>query len=246
MVMLAHRIENRGEGVRSHLSDVLWLAVREIRRRAMSYIVSAAYLLGLSLLLSLGGGPRLGSFAAEFVILIMLMILTEPFMSRDYMNWSNDPVAAHLTFLRTLPIPARTIVQSRMLALVVAAVLNVPAFFLPIYLLSDWSMSAGQFLWFALSLTGLSLIGTGIGLCLELGTTIRRYSVVNSVLIAVLAVVILLLGFRFDFWIVERFARLTETNGPLVAVTCVIVGIIGYVLLGRLAERLLLRRELGA
>lgn len=245
-MMLTGDVENRAGQAGSRWDDVLWLGVREMRRRWLAYIVSASYLLGLGLLLSLGGAPEPGSFAAEFVILIILMILTEPFMSRDYMSWSNDLVAAHLTFLRTLPIEPRTIVQSRMLALVIAGVLNVPAFFVPIYLLGDWTMGFGHYLCFVFTLTGLSLIGTGVGLCLELGTTLRRYVLVNCVLLVILTVTIILPGWQFDFWIIEWIARITDTNGPLVAVASIAIGIVAYVLLGRLAERLLLRRELGA
>lgn len=224
--------------------DIGWLVGQDIRRTWVSYIASAAYLGLLSLLIVAGSGIEVDTIAFEIVMFAVATILWIPFFSRHYMSWHSDPVAERLTWLRSLPISVRTITRSRMLANVPALPLNVIAFFLPIYLAGTWSLGDAQFLWFVISLIGISLIGAGINLCLELAVSLRRWLVLN-VLVLVPAIALMgLLAWRLDFMMVSWLAQVAGERGPLLALMCVALGVAGYVLLGRLAEDLLRRREL--
>lgn len=228
------------------LNDAVWLAGQDIRRTRGAYVASAAYLGALSVLIIAGSSIKVGTISFEIVMFATVTILWTPFFARDYMSWSSDPVAERLSWLRSLPISARTIARSRMLADVPALPLNALAFFLPIYLAGTWSLGDGQFLWFVCSLIGLSLIGAGINLCLELGVSLRRWLVLNVLILAPAIALVGLLAWRLDFMMMSWLANVSGQHGPLLALVCIVIGVASFLLLGRLAEDLLRRRELEA
>jgi len=209
-----------------------------------AYLVCAVYLGLFSGFLALGEAIEVGTYSFEFAMLAVVMLLATPFFAREYMGWSTDPVAERLTWLRTLPIGVPTIVRARVIAFLAAIPLNTIAFFGPIYVADAWSTDAGRFTWLMLSIIGISLLGAGITLCFEMGVRLRRWLMANLVMFAVLIAAIIGLGIWFDLRAFEQVTRAVTWNGPLVAVICVGAGGGGFMLLGRLAERLLARREL--
>lgn len=235
-----------GDVGRRNLQDALWLAGQEIRRQWLSYLVSNLYLVFLSLLTIGIGDLMAGSTGLEFVLLATTLIISTPFFARDYMNWATDPVAERLTWLRSLPIDARTIVGSRMLAMLAVAPFNIVAFFGPIYLAGAWSLDTVPFILFALSILGISLIGAGVHLCLELGVSLRRWLITNVVVLVPLVIIFVVLGWAAEIWPFAGLARSVERYGFVITLLCIAVGAIGFLALGRLAEDLLRRRELGA
>lgn len=236
--------EKAADGIRRSWDDVFWLAGWDIRRAWQSYPGSALYL-GLISLFVLGSkAAEIGSVSFEFIMFAMGVLLATPFFASDYMSWAKDPTAERLAWLRTLPIGVPTIVCGRTVALLAALPLNVIAFFTPAWLGGGWGMSAGTFLWFVLAMIGVSLVGAGSTIALEMSIGIRRWIITNIITIAIVLVVIIVLKIWVNFALFEQLARAVEWNGPFVAGMCLVTGMI--VLLGcvRLAEQGLRRREL--
>lgn len=224
--------------------DVLWLAGRDIRRDWPGYLTSAAYMLVLGSLLAPGFANDDVRWGPEIAFLAMVFIMTQPFFSRDYMSWENDRVAARLTFLRMLPIPVDVILRSRMLALVAAGLVNVPAFFIPLYVFGDWPIGAGAFVAFVLFWTGISLIGTGYGLSMEMGVSVRRYTLTNLVVVLIVIALLTVAGVAGDVWLVSWSLERVAEHPVLMAVAGLLVGAVAYTAFGRIAADRLRRREL--
>jgi hypothetical protein len=208
--------------------------------------VSAGYLGFFSLLVAGSKSSGSGTYSFEFVVLVLTLILATPFFARDYMNWKADPVAERLAWLRSMPIDISTIVRARALAILTALPLNAVAFFLPVALFDQWSMAAADFAWLVISILGLSLIGAGITLYLELRISLRRWMLLNIVTMVAAMIAMVALGLWAHIRIFEQLTHAVEWNGPLAAAICVTVGVVGLVVLERLAEQALCRRELGA
>jgi hypothetical protein len=223
---------------------ILWLAGRDIRRTWLAYLASAGYLLLMGALLSPQRDYGVGTWSTEAIVPIITMILTQPFFSRDYLSWDIDRVAERLTFLGLLPIPMDVIVGGRMLTLIVAAVLNVHAFFVPMHLLGEWGIGAGTYVWFVLFWTGIAIAATGYGLCMEMATSVKRYTLTNVGVLGVLIAVITVLGAEFDIWSVEASVELVTRVGPVAALASLAIGTGVYVASGRVATGLLRRRKL--
>jgi hypothetical protein len=241
MVVGAARQETK---TREPWRDVLWLTGRDIRRDWLGYLTSAAYMLVLGSLLAPGFANDDVLWGPEIAFLAMVFIMTQPFFSRDYMSWENDRVAARLTFLRMLPIPVEVILRSRMLALVAAGIVNVPAFFIPLYLLGDWPFGVGPYIAFVLFWTGISLIGTGYGLSMEMAVSVRRYTLTNLVVILVVIAVLTVTGIAAELWLVTWSVERVAEHPVLMAVAGPLVGMVACVAFGRLATDRLRRREL--
>lgn len=242
--MAVNMVDGGQRGSGEKWQDMLWLAGRDMRRDWLAYVSSAVYMLVFGALIAPRGDATLGTWSPEIMIPIMAMLFAEPFLSREYLSWDNDRVAERLTFLRMFPIPLDVLVGGRMLAIIVAAVFNVPAFFIPMYLIGEWDLGALDYIWFALFWTGVSVATAGYGLCMEMGTSVKRYSFTNLGLLAMVIPAITVLGVAFDVWIVEGIASLMPRYGLLLALGSLALGAGVYLFCGRVSARLLRRREL--
>lgn len=231
-------------GDQSSLNDAMWLAGQDIRRTWLAYPASALYIGLLGLFWGLSGAMDPGTYSFEFIMFAIGIILATPFFARDYMSWSTDPIAERLAWLRMLPIGVPTIVRARALALLVALPLNAIAFFTPVWFGGGWQMSGTTFLWFCLAITGVSLVGAGSTLALEMSVGIRRWIIINILTIMIVIVVMFVIGLGLDFRVFEQLARAVAWNGPLVALISVATGGLVMFVCIRLAEDGLRRREL--
>ncbi|BBL80117.1 hypothetical protein RxyAA322_19710 [Rubrobacter xylanophilus] len=253
------RVEGREAGA---LADALWLAGKEIRRSWLSYPASGIFMLVLGVMatpglsrIAIGGGfgerggfeRAFGALFPDYLFLIVGLIFCVNSLSRDYLVlWSDDPFSSRLAFLRSLPIPPRTIVASRMLSMLFTLPFTVPAFFVPVYLFSDLRAMGASYLWFVGIWVGYGLFGAGLTLLMELGLSGKTYTAITFAMVVPILVIVAILEFTVQLRLVERTIALVGDYGPLAAVVSLVVGAGLFALLGRLTARRIERRDLSA
>jgi hypothetical protein len=144
---------NRNESPNA-FSEAMWLAKKDIRRAWLSYPASGIFILAISLLVTssvdgifvmegFGESGRsaegfFNAFFADYMFLIVGALLAVNSISMDYMRvWSDDVFSHRLAFLRRLPASTESLVASRAMSMLFAIPFTAPAFFIPIYLISD-------------------------------------------------------------------------------------------------------------
>ena len=149
-----------------------WLARKEIRRTWLSYPLTGLFVVflgvfvvpGVSGVFELEGFGAWGqrteelynAFFSDYLFVVICSFLGVNAISRDYtLSWQ-DPYSSRLLFLRSLPVPAESLVGSRALGMLFALLLNAPAFFLPAYFLTDLGEFKTAYLWFACVWIGYS------------------------------------------------------------------------------------------
>jgi hypothetical protein len=158
-------------------------------------------------------------------------------------SWRDAP-SCRLLLMRRLAIPAGSLVGSRAVSLLFALVLNVPAFFLPMFLFSDLGGIGTSYLWFAGVWIGYGLLASGLYLLLELTEGGRTYTLVSVGFALTLVVVLALLEWTVKLNLVERTAELTRSHGALPAILSVLVGAGAFALLSWLTLHRIQKREL--
>lgn len=243
-------------------SEAMWLAKKDVRRAWMSYPASGLFILAISFLVasSVDGvfimegfgesGRRaegfFNAFFAEYMFIIMGAILAVNSISMDYMRvWSDDVFSHRLAFLRSLPASPGTLVASRAMSMLFAIPFTAPAFFLPIYLLSDDLRELGiSYVWFAGIWLGWSLLYAGVTLLCELAMNGRFYVWFSLILILGLIALLALLEWTIEINLVGRSANLALEHGPTPAIVSILVGGIAFALLARETRKRVERREL--
>jgi hypothetical protein len=243
-------------------AGAFWLARKEMRRTWLSYVLTGLFVLflGFFVVPSLSGvfefegfgarGQRMedfyNAFFADYLFLVICAFLAVNAISRDYTLIWRDTFSSRLLFLRSLPIPAESLVASRALCMLVALVLNAPAFFLPAFFLSDLGELGTSYLWFAGIWIGYGLLASGLCLLFELTVSGRVYALIYFGLAASLMVVLALLEWTLDPSLVRRTAELAQSYGPLPAVFSVLAGAAAFALLSQVTVHRLQKRDLSA
>lgn len=245
------------------LRDGLWLAGREIRRSWLSYPITGLAMLLIGLLVApsingilslegFGEGGRefedwYNAFFPDFLFLMFGMFLALNWMSGEYFRvFSRDAFSERLVFMRGLPVSPGMLVGSRMISLCFALPFSVPAFFAPVYLISDLGRLGWSFLWFVLIWVGYSLLGAGLWLLAEFGIRGKTYVWISFAGTALAIVAVMFLEWAVRLRVVDRIAGLAQSNGPLAAAVSLMVGAAGFVLMARLATRRIEKRDLSA
>jgi len=237
--------------------QAIWLAGRDIRRAWLSYPISALFLLLFGVFASpsfFENGAQVRSveglfeaFITDYLFLIMSLILAVNALSLEYLRvWHDDVFSHRLVFLKSLPISAGTLVASRAMSMLFALPLNFPAFFLPIYFISDLGELGFSFVWFCCIWLGWAILYAGVTLLCELGLSGRAYVWLSLAIIAGVITLLLLLEWTLSLNLVARTAALAQAYGPLPALVSLIVGAVGFVLLARLTVRRIEHRELSS
>jgi hypothetical protein len=186
-------------GTRSLSRDVadgfaggFWLARKEIGSTWLSYVLSCLFVvfLGFFVVPGVAGVFELEGFGAwgqrtqefynaffsDYLFLVICAFLGVNVISRNYtLDW-RGPFSSRLLFLRSLPVPAGSLVASRALGMLFALLLNAPAFFLPAYFFTDLGEFKTAYLWFACVWIGYSLLASGLWLLCELTVSGRAYT----------------------------------------------------------------------
>lgn len=254
------RIEGRGGMDGS--AGAIWLAGREMGRAWRSYPLTGLFVLFLGLLVvpGLSGvfevagfgarGERLegfyNAFFPDYLFLVVCAFLGVNAISNDYTPAWRDAFSSRLLFLRSLPIPARSLVVSRVISMFFALAINVPAFFLPVYLFSDLEELGASYLPFCGIWVGFGLLGAGLYLLLELTVSGRTFVLTYLGLAAALAAVLAILGWTVNLSLVRETAGLARSYGALPAVFSFVTGAAAFALLARATVRRVERRDLSA
>jgi hypothetical protein len=249
-----------GRGELGGFADAFWLARDELRRTWLSYPLTCMFVvfLGFFVVPSVSGvfdlegfgveGKRMegfyNAFFADYLFVVICAFLGVRAISGDYTPFWRGSFSSRLIFLRSVPIPAGSLVGSRALGMLFALLVNVPAFFLPAFLLSDLGQLGASYLWFVGVWVGYCLLASGLWLLCELtvsgGAYTRIYFGVAAALMAELA----LLEWALDLRLVGRTAELAQSHGPLYAAVSVLAGTVAFAVLCRLTVRRLRRKDL--
>ena len=247
----------------SIFAEARWLAGQEIRRSWLSYPVTALMLLVFGCFVAAtvdeflildGFGQngrtfqdRFNAWFSGYLFLNFGAFLALNWMSREYLRvFFEDAFSERLIFLRSLPISAETLVLGRLMSMCPALLLNTPAFFVPMYWISDLSELGWNFFWFVAVWIGYSFIGTGISLLAEFTISNRVYLRATFIGTFLLFFGLIALEFIVNLAAVSRIAGLVQTYGPLPALASILLGAAALVFLARTTIRRVERRDLYA
>lgn len=221
------------------LDNTIWLALRQMRDIWTSFVLSAVYFAFLGAVLA---GSMAGVSDAAFV-LVMLMLI-EPVLSNRYMTWNKDnEVLRHQVFLRGLPIDSRTVVGARLISMLVAGAINVPLFFVWYWVLDDsWTSFAAFFSWCVLWF-GIALIGAAFSLVMEFGVSLRRWIMINLVVVGVLIASAFIQWWMSGRALVQASQTMAQDHPWMTALVGIAIGIGALIAGPALAVRALRRRE---
>jgi hypothetical protein len=244
-------------------AGAFWLAKKEMGRTWLSYPLSSLFVLFLGFFVvpsvtgvfefdGFGAGGRrmedfYNAFFSDYLFLVICAFLGVNAISRDYTLAWREPFSSRLLFLRSLPIPAGSLVGSRALSMLFALVLGASAFFLPAFFFSDFGELGTSYLYFAAVWIGYGLLASGLCLLFELTVSGRVYTLIYFALAASLMVVLALLEWTVNLGLVGRTAELAQSShGPLPAIFSILAGGAAFALLSRLTVRRLRKRDLSA
>jgi hypothetical protein len=253
--------ERRGTAASGRLREVLWLAGREVRRSWISYPVTGLGTLLVGFLVApsvegmlsvegFGEGGRgfedwSNAFLADFFFLMFGGFLASNYLSWEYFRiFERDAFSERLVFVRSLPVSAGTIVGSRTVSLCSALPFNVPAFFVPVYLISDLGRLGWGFVWFVLIWVGYSLLGAGLCLLAEFGVRGKTYVRLSLAGTVLMMAAVMFLEWAVELRAVERIALLAQSSGPLAAALSLTAGATVLALMARATTRRIEGRDL--
>lgn len=237
--------------------DALWLAGRDIRGAWVSFpaeavvaLVPGLYLVFLYPNASGGAMGGFGNFLLDFWFLLVVAVLNVNFLfNRDYYyRFREDNFTKRLSFLRGLPIGARTIVSGRAVVMAVALACGSPSFFLAPYLASTElrGMIGGvDYLWFVGTWIGYALFMMGVLLFMWIGLSWEAERIAVPLLPCAYVLAAIISNLTLDDGLVLTLIEAAKTQGPLVAGASVAFGALGLIFWSRAAEKRLQKRELG-
>ncbi len=179
------------------------------------------------------------------MFLIVGALLAVNSLSMDYMRvWSDDVFSHRLAFLRSLPASTESLVASRAMSMLFALPFTVPAFFLPVYFLSDLGEMGFSYVWFVGIWLGWSLAYGGVTLLCELAVSGKVYVWLSVALIVGLIAILAFLEWSVRLGLVERSANLALEHGPLAAIVSLLAGGAAFALFARAAAKRIEGRDL--
>jgi hypothetical protein len=184
------------------------------------------------------------SFLADFVILLLTTLPATTYTFWGLISEWQNPAERRLAMMRTLPIPASTLLRCRLMLLVISLAVNVPVFFGAIYLVADVQLGPGAYLAFIAVWVGYALLWGGLTMYLDVvrGSRYLFMStfVSGTLLIGLIVFVSAILGFQ----VVYQVGQLSSDHGLLTGLSALVAGVVTFLLAGRLSQRKLQRREI--
>jgi hypothetical protein len=194
------------------------------------------------------GGERMeGFFNASFSDCLFVVVCA--FLAATVVSGESAPARRSASFsglviLRHLAVPAGSVVGSRALRMLLALVLNVPAVFLPAFLLSDLGGLGVSYLWFCGVWVGYGLLAAGLLLLLELTVEGKAQARIFMGGAAAVALALVLLEWTVDLRLLERTVERAQVHGAIPAVLSIVAGSVSLVLLAWVTAGRLERRNL--
>lgn len=184
-----------------NMSQALWLALTELRKRWIGFSAGIVFAVFLGLMTGalLNGylndpeKANLNDLLVDYLLVGVLPALGIVGFSREYLSWSSlreDPFLKRLGFLRMWPIPLSVIVWSRLIHSLINYVAGTFAMFAAMTTVgwtgyvSQWGLPLYGF--FLLFWFGYGLALSGLFTCLESGIRFKTYTVISFALVFVL------------------------------------------------------------
>lgn len=194
---------------------------------------------------------ELQSFAAEHMILDFFFLAATGIagfaMSRDYFSyWKDKGLSGKIAFYKSLPIQTNTIVVSRQLSFIIILLFNGVIFFTSLYFANSYlrtTLDYGEYVAFAMSWLGYSMLVGSIYLYWEVGHGEKKY-LIFSCLVVVLYMCLPLIMQQFDAPLVLSSIQQVQSTGFMLPVITITLGVIALVAFGKLTMRQLNRRTL--
>lgn len=188
-----------------------------------------------------------GFFNASFSDCLFVVVCA--FLAATVVSGESAPARRSASFsglviLRHLAVPAGGVVGSRALRMLLALVLNVPAVFLPAFLLSDLGGLGVSYLWFCGVWVGYGLLAAGLLLLLELTVEGKAQARIFMGGAAAVAFALVILERTVDLRLVERTVELAQVHGAIPAVLSILAGSVSFVLVAWVTAGRLERRNL--
>lgn len=222
------------------MSNAIWLARRQILDQWPAFLVTAVYFAFMGAVLAADE-----SYAREFANPMLMLILIQPALSSRYLmtlKRDND-VVRHQVFLRSLPLSLRTTVIARLFAMLAAGVINVPLYFSMFWIFGDLGLSVPQFIGWVTFWVGIALVGSGLSLVQEFWLNLRRWTVLNTLIIVMILLLIPFSIWVIDFRPVQSSINAAGDNAWLMALIGIVLGVTSVIGSVLIAERLYARRE---
>lgn len=204
-----------------------------------SYLVTATYFAFMGAVLAVDEW-----YTREFAHLVLMLILIQPSLSSRYMTWKRDnDVVRHQVFLRSLPLPLRTTIVARLIAMLSAGLINVPIYFGMMWFLGDFGLTVPHFICWSIFWVGMALLGSGVSLVQEFWLNMRRWTALNATMVVALLLLIPIMIWIVGFRPFNDSVRAAASQPFLMAVIGLVLGLIGIVAGVTIAERLYRQRE---
>lgn len=253
--------DDRGGSLRRSL----WLAGEDVRRTWLSYPASCVAFVfvgflaigpvqGIVGLEGFGSGGRTlaqgfnGFFVDLFFLWVCPALGINLIFNRDYgARYRRDNMSRRLAFLRGLAISPGEIVAGRALTMLLAFVVAVPAFFMPLFLVPPAaveSLGPVGYWSFAGIWAGYALFAGGFYMYAWLGFSGREDLKGALGLGVCFVLVAVLTNFALDIHLVTGSVGLAREYGPLVALPALGAGAAGFVLWALATRSKLSRRDL--
>lgn len=198
-----------------NISNTLWLAKRQMRDNAASYLYSAIYFVFMGLVLA----PD-RNWGTEVAFPILMLIIIQPSLSAKYMTFKKDnEVVRHQIFLHSLPVGFNNIIAARVIGMLAAGLINVPVFFVPFWIFAEGWDSVTNFIAWVLFWVGLALAGAGLALYQEFRMTLASWTRLNFVAVLAFTGLLILILQLLDTYPVQRTIELSNSNPWILAGT---------------------------
>lgn len=187
---------------------------------------------------------------ADFMALMLIPMIGFYFSRRSFSYIKEDSYTQMLLYYRTLPIPSRTIMRSRLIQLVTAMVFNGAIFFTALYTMLYFmgeEIAGAQYISFALTWMGYALAMNGPFIFLELLTKGRTYLWMTFAFMFVVGILAFVIswfnGSLLDFTLNQsgRFGLLSPVMWGCLAGGALLVFLFSRITLRRLGRRDLAR-----
>ena len=205
--------------------NAFWLARRQMRDTWTGYLISPMYFAFLGSVLATDD-----TAIVNIALPLMMMILLQATLSTRYFSLHEDnEVKRHQLFLRSLPLSFGTIITARTIGMLVAGMMNVPAFFGWFWILTDHFSSMPEYLAWCVFWIGIAFCGLGLSLVQEFTMNLRNWTLQNTVIIVAIIVVMVPLIWFGDFRAVDWTINQAGEHPVLLALAGIIAGTAGLV-----------------
>lgn len=222
------------------VNNVIWLAKRQIREIWLAYPLSFVYFLFMGAILAADT-----SWAREFGHCIIMLILIQPAISGRYMTWKQDnDIVRHQVFLRGIPVPFITIVWARLAAMLLAGVINVPAYMIPYWFINRTFAGFGAYLGWIVFWVGIALVFTITSLVQEFTLGIRPWTIINLLVIGLFLIFLTVNALTLGYHPVAASIDRANAQPLMVGSIGLVLVIVSLVVGPRLVVRGFRRREL--